>query len=65
MDLYSNFVQGEIYVRRSDVEELQHCLLEMEKLSKLPAGQLVNTRTEEMPTYFVRNDYTRSAQEIV
>ena len=65
MDLFNNFVQGEIFVRKDDIDSVQQCLLEVERTSKVPAGQLVETKTQKRPTYFIRNDYTRSAQEIV
>lgn len=40
-------------------------LAELERELKLPAGQIIQTTTEKYPTYYVVNDFTRSAQEIV
>jgi V-type H+-transporting ATPase subunit a len=40
-------------------------LSQLESELKLPAGQLIQTTTDKYPTYFVRNDFTSSAQEIV
>jgi V-type H+-transporting ATPase subunit a len=40
-------------------------LTDLEKELKLPAGHLVETMTDKYPTHFQRNDFTRSAQEIV
>lgn len=31
MELYNNFIQGEIYVRKCDVEELQRTLIDIER----------------------------------
>ena len=45
MELYNNFVQGEIFVRREDLDEVQNCLLEIERSSKVPAGQLVDAKS--------------------
>ena len=65
MELYNNFIQGEIYVRQSDVEQLQKILLHIEKKYKVPAGQLVPLPSKTLPTFFVKNNFTASAQEIV
>lgn len=65
MELFNNFLQGEIYVRHDDIEDLQKSLTNIEETLRLPAGQLIPATAHRFPTYFVRNDYTRSAQEIV
>jgi vacuolar-type H+-ATPase subunit I/STV1 len=65
MEFFNNFLQGRIYVRTADLETLLGLLSQLESELKLPAGQLIQTSTEKFPTYFDRNDFTRSAQEIV
>ena len=37
----------------------------VEKQHKLPAGQLVPLPSSTLPTFFVKNNFTSSAQEIV
>lgn len=65
MDFFNNFLQGKIYVRKEDLEKLLAVLAELESELKLPAGQIIQTTAEKYPTYYVVNDFTRSAQEIV
>lgn len=62
MELYNNFLQGEIYVRKADVEELQRHLLTFEKEWELPAAQLIGMSPVHLPTHFIKNNYTSSAQ---
>lgn len=65
MEYFNNFLQGRIFVRTEDLHTLQTTLTDLERELKLPAGHLVETMTEKYPTHFQRNDFTRSAQEIV
>lgn len=71
MDVYPNFLQGEIYVRYSNFEDLKEKITSFEIESRHPSVQIipidesVPRRSKKKPTYFEKNSYTRSAQEIV
>lgn len=65
MAIYRNFLIGEVFVRAQDVETLQGVLSSIQKELRVPAGQLVLSKTDKLPTNFVINDYTGSVQEIV
>lgn len=65
MELYSNFMQGNVYILKDEVQELQRTMAELEEKIKHPVGQLVPTHVDAFPTHFRTNDFTRSAQEIV
>lgn len=62
MELYSNFMQGKVYIRNCDIESIQKTLLELEDSTKHAVGQLVPANTDKYPTHFVTNSYTISAQ---
>ena len=52
-------------MRKDDVPDLQRLFQNMEKLMKIPSGQIVAVDTNKFPTQFVCNTYTQSSQEIV
>jgi hypothetical protein len=52
MELFSNFLQGKVYVRTCDVETLQKKINELEGISKVPVGQLLPEHTDKFPTHF-------------
>ncbi len=41
MELFNNFLKGEIYVKKEDVPKLLNELKLMEKNMKIPSGQIV------------------------
>lgn len=43
MELFNNFLKGEIYIRKEDVPDLQKLLQAIEKLMKIPSGQIIAT----------------------
>ena len=67
MDIYNNFLQGEIYLRYEDFEDLKKKLIEFEKQSRHPIVHIIPIesgpgRSYKKPTSFQVNSYTRSAQ---
>lgn len=65
MELYNNFLRGEIYVRKEDTLSLNKLLEVVQSNMKIPTGQVVTSEATKFPTNFTRTDYTCSAQEIV
>ena len=65
MNLFNNFLSGEIYVRKDDVPDMQKLLQMIESNMKIPSGQIMATEASKYPTHFVLNSYTCSANEIV
>lgn len=41
MDIYNNFLQGEIYLRYEDFEDLKKKLIEFEKQSRHPIVHII------------------------
>lgn len=62
MELYNNFLKGEIYIRKEDVPDLQRLFQNIEQVMKIPSGQIVAVDTNKFPTNFITNSYTASAQ---
>lgn len=62
MELFNNFLKGEIYVKNEDVPTLHQLLVTIEKNMKIPSGQIIASEATKFPTSFMRNDYTCSAQ---
>ena len=62
MELYNNFLKGEMYIRKEDVPDLQRLFQNIEQVMKIPSGQIVAVDTNKFPTNFITNSYTASAQ---
>lgn len=62
MRLYNHFVEGNIYLRDDDIEAFSTALNSSRTDSDMPSGQIFKKKNKSLPTNFVVNDYTRSAQ---
>ena len=65
MDVHSNVLQGDVFVRDEDVERVHGVLRELGSQHGMPMGQLVARVDSNPPTHFTTNDFTRSSQAIV
>ena len=62
MNLFNNFLSGEIYILKENVPDMQKLLQMIEQNMKIPSGQIMATEASKYPTHFVTNSYTVSAQ---
>lgn len=65
MQLFNNFLKGEIFVRKQDLPTLQTVMKKINEYMKIASGHLVAIEANKYPTYFIRNSFTGSSQEIV
>jgi hypothetical protein len=55
MQLFTNFIQADVFILRSEIAKLQKAFQEMEQNSHLPSGQLIESPDGLAPSYFVCN----------
>jgi V-type H+-transporting ATPase subunit a len=64
MTNHANFIDGEMYVRSQDREEVMELLYKVGTETQTPIAKLTQEETDYMPTHFQLNDYKMPAQEI-
>jgi hypothetical protein len=55
MQLFTNFIQADVFILRSQIGKLQKAFQEMEQHSHCPSGQLIESKEGQPPSYFVCN----------